>query len=351
MSSFASHRKLAVPKLLHVGKHGFAQLPELLFRDGDPGQSLIVSGPGPSSKLADDAFADLTAAGLTGSRHVTQGGSVSESANLAAHCITTEVDLVVAVGGGRVIDTVKYAAARTRTPVMAVPTTLAHDGISSPVASLIDAHGVKRSLAAVMPAGVVVDTSVIARSPRRHLRAGLGDLVSNLLAIADWRLAEASANDTYDEFSALIAESAARPALDIEDLDDPAAIDVLAKGLVMSGLAMATAGTSRPCSGAEHLISHALDQNLGSRAALHGEQVALGSLIAGVAQQQYLPQIRELFTRTGLPSHPQDVGISCDELRHAVQLAPSMRPERHTILSTMELSTAVVDDLLAEAFL
>src|SRR4051794_21874167 len=350
MTSFASHRKLAVPRLLHVGQNGFAKLPELLFRDGDPGQTLVVSGPGPSAKLADDAFADLTAIGLTGSRHVTQGGSVSEAAALAAHCITTEVDLVLAVGGGRVIDTVKYAAARTRTPVMAVPTTLAHDGISSPVASLVDTHGVKRSLAAVMPAGVVVDTSVIARSPRRTLRAGLGDLVSNLLAISDWRLAQASRKDTYDEFSALIAESAARPALDIEDLDDPASIHVLAKGLVMSGLAMATAGTSRPCSGAEHLISHALDQTLGNRAALHGEQVALGSLVAGVAQEHYLQQIRGLFARTGLPRRPQDVGITCEEVRHAVQIAPSMRPDRHTILSTLSLTDQVVDDLIAAAF-
>src|SRR4051812_14451887 len=171
MTSFASHRKLAVPRLLHVGQHGFAKLPELLFRDGDPGQTLVVSGPGPSAKLADDAFADLIAAGLTGSRHITQGGSVSEAAALAAHCITTEVDLVLAVGGGRVIDTVKYAAARTRTPVMAVPTTLAHDGISSPVASLIDKHGVKRSLSAVMPAGGVVGTSPIPPPPPPTPRA------------------------------------------------------------------------------------------------------------------------------------------------------------------------------------
>jgi glycerol-1-phosphate dehydrogenase [NAD(P)+] len=329
VTAFASHRRLAVPQLLHVSATGFAQLPELLFRHGDPGQTLVVSGPGPSAKFGGEAFADLTAAGLTGLHHVVQGGTVKEAAELAAFCITSEVDLVVAVGGGRVIDTVKYAAARTRTPVMAVPTTLAHDGISSPVASLTDAHGVKRSLRAVMPSGVIVDTSVIASSPRRTSRAGLGDLISNLLAIS---------------------ESAARPGLDIEDLDDPTSIDVLAKGLVMSGLAMATAGTSRPCSGAEHLISHALDQTLGSRAALHGEQVALGCLVAGVAHGQYLPQIRGLFARVGLPRHPREVGITYDEMRAAVQLAPSMRPERYTILSTMSLSHRVIDDLLAEAF-
>src|SRR4051812_8771490 len=173
MTSFASHRKLAVPRLLHVGQNGFAKLPELLFRHGDPGQTLVVSGPGPSAKFADDAFADLTAAGLTGSRHVSQGGSVSESAALAAHCITTEVDLVLAVGGGRVIDTVKYAAPRPRPPFLAAPPTPAHDGIPPPVASLVDQKGIKRSPAAVMPAGVVVDPSVIAPPPRRTLRAGL----------------------------------------------------------------------------------------------------------------------------------------------------------------------------------
>jgi glycerol-1-phosphate dehydrogenase [NAD(P)+] len=344
------HRRLTIPRLLHVGPDALARLPMLLSRELELHDALIVSGHGPSSGFAESTSEILAAGGISCGRYETGQGTIDSAASLAAYCISNQTALVIAVGGGRVIDTAKYAAARTGIPIVAIPTTLSHDGISSPVASLRDAQGKKQSLAAVMPAGVVVDSTIIARSPRRTLRAGLGDLVSNLVALADWRLAESLEHDRYDEFSALIAESAARPALDIDNLDAPSTIDILAKGLVMSGLAMATAGTSRPCSGAEHLISHALDQRAGNPAGLHGEQVALGSLIAAAAHDEYLPALQALFRRTGLPTTPEQLGISNRQMREAVQLAPAMRPGRHTILSTLTLSDSAVDALLDKAF-
>ncbi len=343
-------RHLVVPQLLRVAHDALAELPALLSDGGDPGRVLVVSGKGPTEAYARRALEHLASAGVTCEHLAVDGGSVDNAAALAAYCISTDADIVIAVGGGRVIDTVKYAGARVGRPFIAVPTALAHDGISSPVASLVDAAGVKRSLAATMPAGVVVDTAVIAEAPLQSLRAGLGDLVSNLLALADWRLAHASGLDHYDEFSALIAESAARPALDITDLSAPGTIDLLAKGLVMSGLAMATAGTSRPCSGAEHLISHALDSVAGGSARLHGEQVALGSLIAAAAHGQHLSQLQDLFSRTGLPTHPSGLGLDLPLVRRAVQLAPGMRPGRWTVLSSADLTDAGVDGLLDAAF-
>jgi glycerol-1-phosphate dehydrogenase [NAD(P)+] len=344
------HRRLTVPRLLHIGPGAIGRLPGLLARELELHDALVVGGPGPSAPFAQAARESLAAGGIRCNRYETSHGTIDSAASLAAYCISTQTPLVIAVGGGRVIDTAKYAAARTGIPIVAVPTTLSHDGISSPVASLLDARGTKQSLSAVMPAGVVVDSTVIAQSPRRTLRAGLGDLVSNLVALSDWRLAESLDQDRYDEFSALIAESAARPALDIDSLDAPGTIDILAKGLVMSGLAMATAGTSRPCSGAEHLISHALDHLAPDFSRLHGEQVALGSLIAAAAHGEYLPALQTLFRRTGLPTTPAQLGISDQQMREAVQLAPAMRPGRHTILTTLTLSNRTVDALLEKAF-
>ena len=50
-------------------------------------------------------------------------------------------DAVVGVGGGRTLDVAKYAASLSGLPVVAVATSLAHDGIASPVASLDDEAG------------------------------------------------------------------------------------------------------------------------------------------------------------------------------------------------------------------
>jgi glycerol-1-phosphate dehydrogenase [NAD(P)+] len=256
--------------------------------------------------------------------------------------------LVLGVGGGRVIDTAKVAAGRTGVEFVSVPTAISHDGISSPIASLSHEDGVRHSHAATMPAGIIVDTEVIASAPARMIRAGVGDLVSNLTAALDWQLADRAGRDRYDAFSAIIAESAARPALDIEDVTEPESRVWIAKGLLLSGLAMAAAGTSRPCSGAEHLISHSLDRRLGERAALHGEQVALGCLVSAAAHGSPLFEtLNELFVRLELPTRPADLGIDHEEFVEAVRTAPQTRPDRYTILSELDRE---IPDLVDQAF-
>jgi glycerol-1-phosphate dehydrogenase [NAD(P)+] len=192
---------------------------------------------------------------------------------------------------------------------------------------------------------------VIGAAPARTLRAGLGDLVSNLTAILDWQLAQRAGRERFDAYSAMIAENAARSVLDLPDLESAQSHERLAKGLLMSGLAMATAGTSRPCSGAEHLISHALDALLGEEAALHGEQVALGSLVSAAAHgSPLLATLTDLYGRLGLPVRPSELSISTDDMLQAVQNAPATREDRYTILSELNLSPAAVTQLLDEAF-
>ena len=92
--------------------------------------------------------------------------------------------------------------------------------------------------------------------------------------------------------------------LDLEDLARRESHESLAKGLLLSGLAMAAAGTSRPCSGAEHLISHSLDRLLGERAAMHGEQVALGCLFAAAAHDSPLLEIARPHVRAASACRP-----------------------------------------------
>ena len=95
---------------------------------------------------------------------------------------------------------------------------------------------------------------------------------------------------------------------------------------------MEIAGSSRPCSGAEHLISHALDARHPGTAQ-HGEQVAFGTLVATHLQGGDWPALREFMVGAGMSGPVSGFGLSEAELIEVVQGAPSMRPERHTILS------------------
>ncbi len=345
-------RALAIPRLLHLGVGCLRDVAELLAaHDFDMGRVLVGSGPGPSRLLAEGVVSGLRAQGVDVLHRPGLCGRLDQGAALAAEVIQECVSTAVGVGGGRVIDPVKLAAARTGIDFVSVPTTISNDGISSPVASLVGKDGVRGSHAARMPCGIVVDIEAVGSAPAPTIRAGVADLASNLTACLDWRLADQLGHDRFDAYSAMIAEAAARPVLDLSDLSATAEHEILARGLLLSGLAMAAAGTSRPCSGAEHLVSHALDAKLGPRAALHGEQVALGCLVSATAHgSSLLSDLRRLFGRVGLPLAPEDLGITRQELVDAVASGPSLRPDRWTILSERSHGPADTADLVAEAF-
>lgn len=345
-------RQIAIPRLLHVAEGCLPEVASLLEGYGfDTGLICVGSGSGPSFVFAQVVVDGLRERGISVIHRPGLQGRLEQAAGLAAIIIEEGVTLAVAVGGGRVIDTVKLAAARTRTEFLSVPTAISNDGISSPVAALTGKDGRRRSWPAVVPGGIVVDVGVIAAAPVRTLRAGIGDLVSNLTALLDWQLADRLGHEQFDAFSAMIAESAARPALDLTDLSVPGTPELVAKGLVLSGLAMAAAGTSRPCSGAEHLVSHSLDALLGDGAAMHGEQVALGCLVAAAAHESpLLGTLHALFARLGLPAHPGDLGLREEHMVEAVAAAPALRPERFTILSELVGDPERARALLTRAF-
>jgi glycerol-1-phosphate dehydrogenase [NAD(P)+] len=102
---------------------------------------------------------------------------------------------------------------------------------------------------------------------------------------------------------------------------------------------MICAGSSRPASGAEHEISHAIDQHLGGRA-LHGAQVAFGCVFSVALYGEDPAAFRERLARLGLPQHPGELGLSEDDAVDLLLAAPGTRPGRFTILEDADLDDA-----------
>jgi glycerol-1-phosphate dehydrogenase [NAD(P)+] len=107
---------------------------------------------------------------------------------------------------------------------------------------------------------------------------------------------------------------------------------------------MALAGSSRPCSGACHEISHAIDA-LYPGQATHGEQVAVGALFASfLRESELLEALDAAFHRHGVPRLPDDLGLTDEQFAAAVGHAPSTRPDRYTILEHLEMSDDEIRD-------
>ena len=274
-----------------------------------------------------------------------EGGTLDAARGLATKLREGSFDALVGIGGGRTLDVAKYAATLTGLPMVAVATNLAHDGIASPVSSLIhDGH--KGSYGVQMPMAIVVDLDYVRRSEPRMRRAGIGDSVSNLSAIADWRLAEEARDEPVDGIAVTFAHTAAAAVLYREDgIEDDPFLIALAESLVLSGLAMATAGSSRPCSGGEHEILHAIDQ-LYPDSAGHGELAGAASLFTSFLQgnEAQAARIDACLRRHELPRTPGDLGLDEDQFAQAVLRAPSTRPDRYTILEHLDLDEKGVRD-------
>jgi glycerol-1-phosphate dehydrogenase [NAD(P)+] len=101
---------------------------------------------------------------------------------------------------------------------------------------------------------------------------------------------------------------------------------------------MATAGSSRPCSGGEHEILHAIDQ-LYPDSSHHGEMAGAASLFTSFLQgnEAQAALIDGCLTRHGLPRTPRDLGLDEEQFAQAVLRAPSTRPDRYTILEHLDL--------------
>jgi glycerol-1-phosphate dehydrogenase [NAD(P)+] len=312
----------------------------------------VVSGATFTAPLGERLARSLARA--DGSPLVVKANTEAEVARLAGSSQLRDADAVVAVGGGKTIDVAKSACAQAGLPLIVVPTQLTADGIASPVSVIRDAEGRLRSGPGRLPIAVAVDLDVIGSAPVERTRAGLGDLLANPCALHDWRFA-AHDGEEVDDFAALLSESAfdlvfaAPPQGLAEGTPAPEFLHRLLRGLVLSGLAMEIAGSSRPCSGSEHLISHALDQ-LRPGTAQHGEQVAFGALLVTRLQERDWRRLRRFMLEAGLHDAAAGFGLSPEAIAEVVRAAPSMRPDRRTVLSDDSLSDEAVRAAVAEVF-
>ena len=109
-------------------------------------------------------------------------------------------------------------------------------------------------------------------------------------------------------------------------------IRLLATALMLNGIAMEICGSSRPASGSEHLISHALDL-ISEKPHLHGLQVGVATYMISQLQGRGTDRIAALFDATGFwDAIRQDPFLKKDWVE-AFRMAPTVKDDFYTILA------------------
>ncbi|MFO0800913.1 MAG: iron-containing alcohol dehydrogenase family protein [Gemmataceae bacterium] len=324
--------QIAIPTLVRVKDGALDRLGLYLTRGGHTRVAVLVS-QGLTAPLPERAKAALTAHGVEAAAWVeVADNDIESAARLFADL--PKASAVVGVGGGKALDVAKYVGFLGRLPYYAVPTSLSNDGFCSPQSSLT-VRGRRRSLPAALPFGVVVDTAVCRDAPRLLTLSGVGDLVAKFTAIADWKLAFHAVGEPVDDFAALMSDGSvhavlSHPALDAEG------VRLLATALLMNGVAMEVCGSSRPASGSEHLISHALDAT-SARPRLHGLQVGVATYLMALVQGGHAAQIAALFDATGFWDAVASDPFDRAEWLAAVRSAPTVKANFYTVLSARDV--------------
>lgn len=339
--------QISVPTLVRVKEGALDRIGLYLSRNNHRNVAVLIS-KGLESPLPERVATSLKNHDVQATAWVEVAQNEIEA---SAHLFTelpSHISAIVGIGGGKALDVAKYVGFLARLPYYSLPTSLSNDGFCSPQSSLT-VRGKRRSFPAAIPYAVIVDTAVCLAAPRILTLSGIGDLVAKFSAVRDWKLAFHHHGEPVNDFAALLSDGSihaflSHPRIDLEG------VTLLATALMLNGIAMEMCGSSRPASGSEHLISHALD-SIAARPRLHGLQVGVATYIASLLQSANTDRIASLFNATGFWEAISDDPFSRSEWLAAIRAAPSVKQNYYTVLSSRDVAPEVEQILANDSYL
>jgi glycerol-1-phosphate dehydrogenase [NAD(P)+] len=331
---------MELPREILIGDGVISKLGSFITDlDESASKIAIITGNKVKTRAGAACKSSLFEYSLHDSWYIADDASMNSVNKLQTKIRNSIPDFIIGLGGGRSVDVAKMTAFKLNKPLVSVPTSASHDGISSPFVSIrgIDKpHSVKVNT----PIGVLADTRLLSQAPLRLLASGCGDLVAKLTAVKDWELARDETNEYFGSYAANLAYMSAKIILDDSQKllqKNGFGIRTVVEALISAGVAACIAGSSRPCSGAEHLFSHALEYIAGQNCGLHGERVGLGTIMMAKLHGLNWERIVKTLENVGAPTNAEQIKLNEDQIVKSLLTAQSLRPDRYTILSKLKL--------------
>ena len=328
---------MELPRLIVIGEKNINEFGKFLRSLNNPKKVSLISGDNVRKFLQKKIESSLSLAKIRFVWHTAKSNEIKFINQIQKNVKKDQSDLLIGIGGGRSVDIAKMVSFNLKKPFVSLPTAASHDGIASPFVSV---RGDKpHSIVATAPLGVFVDINIIRKAPKKLLASGCGDLIANLIAVKDWQLGKEKTGEYYGRYSANLASMSAKILMENSKIFAKKGLDVriIVEALISAGVASCIAGSSRPCSGAEHLFSHALDK-LAPGVGLHGEKCGIGAIMMAKLQGQDWKKIVSTLKDVGAPTTAKKIGLKPDTVAKALTIAQDLRPERYTILKEVDMT-------------
>ena len=338
-----SHR-MELPRLIEIGEKNINDFGKFLNSLNKPKKVSLIAGTNVQKILKKKIEKSLKLKKIQFVWHTSIDNQLKSLNQIQKDVKKDNSDLIAGIGGGRSVDTAKLISYNLGKPFVSLPTAASHDGMASPFVSVKSDK--PHSIVATAPMGVFVDIDIIQKAPTKLLASGCGDLIANISAVKDWQLGHKKKKEYYGRYAADLALMSAEIVMENSSEFAKKGLDarVIVEGLISAGVASCIAGSSRPCSGAEHLVSHALDK-LAPGIGLHGEKCGLGSIMIAKLQGQDWKKIVKTLKNVGAPTTAKQIGLKPDVIIEALMIAQELRPERYTILKEVKMTEKTARNL------
>ena len=343
---------MELPRKILIGEGIVSEVgPLVKSLDASATRVVVITGAVVKARAGKECNASLEKVALKSSWHEVSDASMNTVDRLHDKIRNSLHDFVIGFGGGRSVDVAKMAAFKLGKPFLSVPTSASHDGMSSPFVSV---RGMDKphSIMASTPIGVAADTQLMSQAPPRLVSAGCGDLVAKITAVKDWELARDEKGEYFGSYAANLAYMSAKIILDESEKlmrKNQFSIRTIVEALISAGVAACIAGSSRPCSGAEHLFSHAVEYIAGPGYGLHGERVGIGTIMMAKLHGLDWERVAKTLENVGAPTTAKQIKLTDDQVVAALTTAQSLRPDRYTILSKIKLDKKSAHELAKSA--
>jgi len=328
---------MELPRQIVVGEKNISEFGDFLYNLTKPKKISLISGIHVKKILKEKIEKSLKSKKIRFVWHLSKDNQIASLDKIEKDVKKDDSDIIAGIGGGRSVDAAKMVSFNLDMPFLSVPSAASHDGMASPFVSVKTDK--PHSIVASAPLGVFVDIDIIKKAPSRLLSSGCGDLIANIIAVKDWQLGHEKTGEYYGRYSADLALMSAKIVMENSSKYAKKGLDarVIVEALISAGVASCIAGSSRPCSGAEHLFSHALDK-IAPGKGLHGEKCGLGSIMIAKLQGQDWKKILKTLKDLGAPTTAKQIGLKNEQIINALVIAQELRPERYTILKEIEMT-------------
>src|SRR6188768_3352995 len=313
---------MELPRKILIGNDVIYQLGSFI-RDLNDKTSIVAvtSGNTVKARVGKDCVEALDSSSLKHKWIETPNASMNDINSAQSLVRKEQPNFIVGVGGGRSVDVAKMISFNLNIPFISIR------GRDKPY-----------SLKAHAPIGVIADTKLISEAPYRLQASGCGDLIGKITAVKDWELARDDNNEYFGSYAANLANMSAKIIIENSSkLSRHANIRTIVEALISAGVASCIAGSSRPCSGSEHLFSHALEYVAKTNCGLHGERVGIGTIMMSKIHGLDHAVIIKTLQNIKAPTTAKEIDVTEDQIIQSLLIAQSLRPERYTILNKIKM--------------